>query len=183
MLAGDLPVAESRREVWIAALGGKRAPAWMRRRGQAERAGGRLGRMRVWRVCGVVVRGEAMLRGRSGREVVKRIIRVSGGMGMGDGWGVVEGIALVFVLYVCRTEADGGLLAVEQCNGLWTYSMVNIRLNKVSRYVHYLAAYLVHLSMLYALLMCSDTLLYLPLRRETESFVAAKQEQSYPVLA
>lgn len=55
--------------------------------------------------------------------------------------------------------------------------MVNIRLNTL---ILILSHGVVHLSMLYALLMCSDTV---PLRQETESFVAAKQEQSYPVLA
>lgn len=46
--------------------------------------------MRVLRVRGVVVRGEAMVRGRSGREVVKRIMRVNGGM---EGGGGVDDIA------------------------------------------------------------------------------------------
>ncbi len=61
----------------------------MRRREQAERGGGRCGRMRVLRVVGVVVRGAVMVRGRSGREVVKRIMRVRGGM---EGGGEVDGI-------------------------------------------------------------------------------------------
>ena len=46
--------------------------------------------MRVLRVRGVVVRGEAMVRGRSGSEVVKRIMRVNGGM---EGGGGVDDIA------------------------------------------------------------------------------------------
>lgn len=91
----------------------------MRRRGRADRAGGRVGRMRVWRVCGVVVRGEAMVRGRSGREVVKRIMRVRGGMEGGGSAGVgvvVVDIALFCFLglYVCLAMLlDGGLVAVE----------------------------------------------------------------------
>ena len=46
--------------------------------------------MRVLRVRGVVVRGEAMVRGRSGREVVKRTMRVNGWM---EGGGGVDDIA------------------------------------------------------------------------------------------
>lgn len=45
-------------------------------------------------VVGVVVRGEAMVRGRSGREVVKRIMRVRGGM---EGGGGVEDIVVCLV--------------------------------------------------------------------------------------
>ena len=60
--------------------GGRRAPEWIRRMGEAEREGGRCGRMRVERVVGVVRRGWGMVRGRSGMEVVKRIMRFRGGM-------------------------------------------------------------------------------------------------------
>ena len=67
----------------------------MRRRGQAERVGGRCGRIRVERVVGVVVRGEGMVRGRSGSEVVKRIMRVRGGIE--GGGGVVVGIVVCLV--------------------------------------------------------------------------------------
>lgn len=62
----------------------------MRRRGLAERVGGRCGRIRVKRVVGVVVRGEGMGRGRSGREVVKRIMRVRDGIEGGGGVVVVD---------------------------------------------------------------------------------------------
>lgn len=72
----------------------------MRRRGEAERAGGRFGRMRVLRVVGVVLRGAVMLSGRSGREVVKRIMRVRGGM---EGGGGVDDIVVVVV--VCMSDA------------------------------------------------------------------------------
>ena len=65
----------------------------MRRRGEAERAGGRCGRIRRVSVRGVVVRGEAMVRGRSGSGVVKRIMRVRGGM---EGGGGVEDIVCWF---------------------------------------------------------------------------------------
>lgn len=41
--------------------------------------------MSVESVMGVVVRGEGMVRGRSGMEVVNRIMRVRGGDGGGEG--------------------------------------------------------------------------------------------------
>lgn len=41
--------------------------------------------MRVESVMGVVVRGEGIVRGRSGLEVVNRIVRVRGGNGGGEG--------------------------------------------------------------------------------------------------
>ena len=53
--------------------------------------GGRWGRMRVLSVMGVVVRGWVMVRGRSGSDVVKRMMRVRGGMEEG---GAVEDIVV-----------------------------------------------------------------------------------------
>ncbi len=53
--------------------------------GEAESVGGRCGRMSVERVVGVVRRGWGMVRGRSGMEVVKRIMRFRGGMVGGEG--------------------------------------------------------------------------------------------------
>lgn len=60
----------------------------MRRRGHAERGGGRCGRIKVERVMGVVMRGKSMGMGRSGRQVVKRTMTVRGGDG--EGTGVVD---------------------------------------------------------------------------------------------
>ena len=58
---------------------GSSAPAYMRRSGQAERLGGRCGRMRVRRVAAFVIEGEGMGMRRSGIELAKRIIRAMGG--------------------------------------------------------------------------------------------------------
>lgn len=69
----------------------------MRRIAQADSRGGRWGRISVARVSGVVRRGWEMMRGRSGREVVKRIMRVRGGMGGGVVEGIVGGGLLLVV--------------------------------------------------------------------------------------
>ena len=53
--------------------------------GEAERVGGRCGRMRVERVVGVVRLGWGMVRGRSGMDVVKRIMRFRGRVVGGEG--------------------------------------------------------------------------------------------------
>ena len=57
---------------------GRRAPEWIRRRGEVERSFGRCGRIKVDRGMGVAVRGEEMVSGRSGMEAVNRIMRLSG---------------------------------------------------------------------------------------------------------
>ena len=57
----------------------------MSRSGEPDWVAGRCGRMRVLSVLGVVVRGAGMVRGRSGRDVVKRIMRMRGGMEGGGG--------------------------------------------------------------------------------------------------
>ena len=77
---------------------GRRAPECIRRRGQVERLGGRCGRMRVERIKGVVERGEEMVSGRSGSEVVKRTIKVSGGSEGGDGKDEVMAFGIVRLL-------------------------------------------------------------------------------------
>ncbi len=76
--AGDLPVGERRRDLLMGMFQGRRAPEYIKRRGEAAKAGGRCGRIRVESVIGVVVRGEGMVRGRSGMEVVNRIMSVRG---------------------------------------------------------------------------------------------------------
>lgn len=85
MRAGDLPVGERRRHVLRELYAGRRAPEYIKRRGEAERLLGRCGRMRVTSVMGVVVRGKDMLRGRSGMEVAKRITRLRGENEEGEG--------------------------------------------------------------------------------------------------
>ncbi len=53
--------------------------------GEAASGSGRCGRMSVERVVGLVRRGWGMVRGRSGMEVAKRIMRFRGGMVGGEG--------------------------------------------------------------------------------------------------
>lgn len=65
----------SRRDEVKGKVGGSKAPADMSLIGQAARCGGRCGRMRVWRLCGVVVEGEEMVRERSGVGGAKRMMR------------------------------------------------------------------------------------------------------------
>lgn len=66
-----------RRQRASGVVGGSNAPADMRRRGDAARCVGRCGRMRVWRLSGVVVAGEGMARERSQIWGEKRIMRES----------------------------------------------------------------------------------------------------------
>lgn len=72
----------TRREEEMGAVGGRTAPEEMRRRREVERVGGRWGRMSWLRWRAVVVEGEGMRRGRSGREEGKRIMRLRGGEGI-----------------------------------------------------------------------------------------------------
>jgi len=85
---GDLPLAfwvggagggvGKRREEEMGAVGGRTAPEEMRRRRELETVGGRCGRISWFRWRAVVVVGEGMRRGRSGREEGKRIMRLRG---------------------------------------------------------------------------------------------------------
>lgn len=68
---------ESRRDEVKGKVGGSKAPADMSLIGQAARCGGRCGRMRVWRLFGVVMEGEEMVRERSGVGGAKRMMRCS----------------------------------------------------------------------------------------------------------
>ena len=67
--------------------------------------------MRVLRVSGVVVRGVAMVRGRSGRDVEKRIMRVRGGMGGGR---VAEDIVVSNVVIQMLASGESPVVDLRQ---------------------------------------------------------------------
>lgn len=92
----------------------------MRRSGECVYGAGRWGRIRAQRVVGVVRCGEAMVRGRSGREVVKRIMRVRGGM---EGGGEV----VVVDIDVCWFGWVSGVGVMQYAGGLYAKSQYRRR--------------------------------------------------------
>lgn len=77
-VADDVGVGRMRRQRFKGVVEGRRAPAEMSRKGQARSLVGRWGRMKVWRLRGVVVIGESTVRGRSGIGGEKRMMRKRG---------------------------------------------------------------------------------------------------------
>lgn len=71
----DVGVWRMRRQRFKGIVEGRSAPAEMSRNGQARSFAGRCGRMRVWRLRGVVVVGELMVKERSGIGGEKRMMR------------------------------------------------------------------------------------------------------------
>lgn len=98
----------SRRDEVRGKVGGSKAPADMSLMGQAARCLGRCGRMRVRRLCGVVVEGEEMMRERSGVGGAKRTMRCSAGQVIVVGGGGEGG------LIICSFQDGGRILRPQR---------------------------------------------------------------------